>query len=257
MSIPSREQIKIGIRVSVETKENQGTDKLTQGIVKEILTSSQIHPHGIKVSLESGKVGRVKQIEEEEQSKETTKEPVDLDKMNIPKTEDTHNEFKEFYQYDKKILEVDIKHRAEMKYAAVERIGIAVCSFGNSYEGGFVYLGINSDGNIVGLEQDLKLGEFSDYTDSFANHMVGKFENMTNDKVFVTSKVRIKFRKINDKTICIIQILPAERPVYLHGKEKSFFVRGASPKAIKFDVDGQFKYIKHRFPEYGWGGIVE
>lgn len=60
--IPARTQIKKGIHVFVETKNNQRTGKLTKGIVEEILTSSKFHPHGIKVKLQDGNVGRVKKI---------------------------------------------------------------------------------------------------------------------------------------------------------------------------------------------------
>jgi len=60
MNGTERENIKPGISVSVTLKKDQGTDILTDGIVKDILTSSPTHPHGIKVRLESGEVGRVK-----------------------------------------------------------------------------------------------------------------------------------------------------------------------------------------------------
>ena len=48
--------------VSIVQKQDQGSGKLTDGIVKRILTSSSFHPHGIKVELESGKIGRVQKI---------------------------------------------------------------------------------------------------------------------------------------------------------------------------------------------------
>lgn len=54
-----RSNIKIGGTVSVVQKQDQRTGKLTQGIVQKILTNSPNHPHGIKVMLESGIVGRV------------------------------------------------------------------------------------------------------------------------------------------------------------------------------------------------------
>lgn len=56
--------VKIGANVSVVQKPHQRSGKLTQGIVQDILTNSASHPHGIKVRLESGIVGRVKQIHE-------------------------------------------------------------------------------------------------------------------------------------------------------------------------------------------------
>ena len=61
-AVPSRDKIKIGINVSIVQKQDQGSGKLTQGIVKRILTSSSFHPHGIKVELENGKIGRIKKI---------------------------------------------------------------------------------------------------------------------------------------------------------------------------------------------------
>jgi uncharacterized repeat protein (TIGR03833 family) len=57
-----RAAIKPGIRVSVVMKKDQRTGALTEGTVKDILTNSPKHPHGIKVRLESGNVGRVKHI---------------------------------------------------------------------------------------------------------------------------------------------------------------------------------------------------
>ena len=56
--------IKEGLRVSIILKEDQRTGKLTEGVVKDILTRSPHHPHGIKVRLESGQVGRVAKIYE-------------------------------------------------------------------------------------------------------------------------------------------------------------------------------------------------
>lgn len=57
-----RKNIKIGLKVSVVEKYNQKSGKLTKGEVMSILTNSSHHPHGIKVKLTSGKVGRVKEI---------------------------------------------------------------------------------------------------------------------------------------------------------------------------------------------------
>ena len=59
-----RANIKPGMRVRIVLKQDQSTGKLTEGIVKDILTNSASHPHGIKVRLTSGAVGRVKEIVE-------------------------------------------------------------------------------------------------------------------------------------------------------------------------------------------------
>ncbi len=57
-----RSDIKSGLRVSIVMKKDRHAGNLTEGIVKDILTKSPEHPHGIKVRLESGDVGRVKKI---------------------------------------------------------------------------------------------------------------------------------------------------------------------------------------------------
>lgn len=59
-----RKNIKPGIKVSIVLKNDQRTGHLTHGIVKDILTKSPSHTHGIKVRLTDGQVGRVKEIED-------------------------------------------------------------------------------------------------------------------------------------------------------------------------------------------------
>jgi len=62
MNGQTRSSIKPGMTVLIVLKQDQSTGKLTRGIVKDILTKSPNHPHGIKVRLQSGQVGRVKEI---------------------------------------------------------------------------------------------------------------------------------------------------------------------------------------------------
>ena len=62
-----RADIKVGYYVAIVLKKDQRTGELTEGAVKNILTKSSFHPHGIKVRLEDGQVGRVKEILEEEE----------------------------------------------------------------------------------------------------------------------------------------------------------------------------------------------
>ncbi len=62
MPLPKRNQICPGLRVQIVEKQNQRTGALTEGVVLRILTKSPSHPHGIKVMLEDGRVGRVQAI---------------------------------------------------------------------------------------------------------------------------------------------------------------------------------------------------
>lgn len=62
MNGKQRVNIKTGLKVAVVLKRDQGSGALTEGVVERILTKSSFHPHGIKVRLEDGQVGRVQQI---------------------------------------------------------------------------------------------------------------------------------------------------------------------------------------------------
>ncbi len=57
-----RQDIKIGLEVGIVLKADQRTNRITRGVVQDILTKSPFHPHGIKVRLTDGQVGRVKEI---------------------------------------------------------------------------------------------------------------------------------------------------------------------------------------------------
>lgn len=61
-----RKNIKAGLKVAIVLKQDQRSGKLTDGIVKDILTNSKTHPHGIKVRLTSNQVGRVAKIYEDD-----------------------------------------------------------------------------------------------------------------------------------------------------------------------------------------------
>ena len=65
MSVPKRSEIHPGLPVQIVEKQNQRTGVLSAGIVARILTKSPTHPHGIKVMLEDGRVGRVQVILED------------------------------------------------------------------------------------------------------------------------------------------------------------------------------------------------
>lgn len=62
MILPKRSELHPGVRVQIVEKQNQRSGLLTEGVVARILTSSPAHPHGIKVMLEDGRVGRVQAI---------------------------------------------------------------------------------------------------------------------------------------------------------------------------------------------------
>ena len=62
MTISNRSSLKVGMTVAIVLKKDQQSGELTEGIIQQILTNSANHPHGIKVKLSDGRVGRVKEI---------------------------------------------------------------------------------------------------------------------------------------------------------------------------------------------------
>ena len=62
MPLPARSEVRIGARVLIVEKQNQRSGATTEGVVARLLTSRATHPHGIKVMLEDGRVGRVKAV---------------------------------------------------------------------------------------------------------------------------------------------------------------------------------------------------
>lgn len=64
MAVPTRKELSTGVKVRIVLKQDQRTGRLTEGTVKDILTNSPTHPHGIKVRLQDGQVGRVQEIAE-------------------------------------------------------------------------------------------------------------------------------------------------------------------------------------------------
>ena len=259
IKLPTRDDIHVGSIVHIICKNDQKSGKMTKGIVKNILTKSYDHPYGIKVEIEDDKIGRVqkiiKQPRETFQNNEVDKSIFELfDQKTIPDTEDTQNEFKEFYQYDdefKKIPKNTSNRESIISKKAKnvqKRFVIAICSFANSKTGGFVYIGINDNGDVVGLEKDMKFGKFLNYSDKFANHIRDTLEQYLQNKQFVISKLKIEFIKTENKTICKIQILPSDNPLFFtDGKLVEFYVRGPTPRAEHLTGEQMAAYIMDRF----------
>ena len=251
--LPKKSQLRAGIQVEIETKENQKTGRTVSGTVRDVLTSSESHPYGIMVRLHDGEVGRVKRIQEPVQYSITKFE--DLNEKEIPKVEDAYNEFKEFYQYDEQVEQwpesMDSGTRRtrirEVKQAVLERFAEEICAFGNR-EGGFVYLGVRDNGTIMGLERDRQFGSFANYEDVFANHIIDRLGALLQDRAFITGNLKIGFRSIDNKTVCIVQVLQSDYPIYLHATKGILFcVRGPVPRVERLDGEQRDKYIRNRF----------
>ena len=93
-----RSSIRIGLVVDIIQKEDQRSGKKTRGIVQEILTNSLSHPHGIKVRLKGGKVGRVTEIISALSSEENDKGYYQTTDINSSRSQNTSKEFFSFHR---------------------------------------------------------------------------------------------------------------------------------------------------------------
>jgi uncharacterized repeat protein (TIGR03833 family) len=258
--VPSRDQIKPGTKVGIETKENQGSGKLTEGIVKNILTSSNTHPHGIKVELEEGQVGRVKELSESQITK-TIKEhvsnidtPTKID-VTIPKDEDTWNEFKSTFQYD--LSEENLRRDGKTEAADARKnnhksirddiqkeVSLTVAAFANQ-EGGRLFVGVNNDSSVLGLGRDLK--EYGNSVDKLTLAITDSLKKYLQNSAFI-AKLKFEFADNGDKQYLIIQVPRSTEPIFVNvsnGQEAYVRIQKSSEK---FSVGEFLKYSKDRFP---------
>ena len=171
-----------------------------------------------------------------------------------PAREDPCNEFKESYEYGRWAERLDglddNRRRAAENVARAKlrkKVAKAVCAIGNK-DGGCVWLGIRDDGTVAGLERDMELLGFKDYGDSMANHITNSLRDLIKDLVFISSKISIGFRKEDAKTVCVIQILPSDLPLFLHDSGcKKFYVRGPAPRSEMLSGAKMKRYILGHF----------
>ena len=256
--LPTGNQIIIGSKVGIEKKEDQGTGKLTEGIVKKKLTSSTTHPHGIKVALEDGNVGRVKKIlsksSQKLKSASLTSEDLIKTHILIPKDEDTLNEFKSTFQYDLKeetfrnngnIVAADARrnNRKKLRDDIRKEISITVSAFTNQ-DGGRLFIGVNDDSSVLGLDRDLK--EYQGSKDKFKLATIDSLKTFLKNTAFI-AKLKFEFVNADNKEYFIITVPKSTEPVYLHFSNiQEAYVR-VQNSSQKFNTEEFLKHCKDRF----------
>ena len=283
--LPANDEIKIGSKVAIEKKEDQGTGKLTEGIVKTKLTSSKTHPHGIKVELEDGQVGRVKQLLDignktkisksetfedgiltEDYTKEGPGEEYEShiimsvggeppsNNRPIPKNEDAYTEFKSTFQHDLKeevlrksgkIEDADTRKNAQksIRHNIRKEISLTLAAFANN-DGGRLFIGINDDSSILGLDKDLE--ECGGTVDKLQLTIMDSLKNFLKDNSFL-SKLKLEFAASDDKRYLIITAPAATQPIIVHdSNDEEMYVR-IQNRSQKFTATEFLKHCKDRF----------
>jgi len=240
-----RSNIKPGLKVRIEEKKNIGTGKLVEGIVKEILSHGEVHPHGIMVSLESGIIGRVKEIPGSQKFTESheTKNGIQNSDMSIPKEEDLHNEFKSTFRFDlKRFEEGDGKKVADKDVE--KEASITISGMANA-DGGRLFIGIRDNGQPVGLQHDIDLMPNSNF-DKFRLKLLESIENYLQSSAFLSS-LRITFPEIKENRICIIEIPRANEPIFVHESNSQEFYIRLHGKTKKIEPSEIVKYCANHF----------
>ena len=244
MSFPNRDELHYGEKVLVELKQDQGTGKLTQGIIKTKLTSDNTHPHGIKVELQDGSVGRVKKILFDLSSEsKTTSDFIPKTSMTVPEDEDSSNEFKSSFRADiDRLTKGD--GRIVSSKSVEKEISITISAMANK-EGGELFIGINDDGDVLGLDSDYELIKDSN-DDKFQRIIWQSIQNYIGNMAYV-SKLGMSLIKKNSKKICVITIPKSNEPIFVNDDNNQESYVRIGTRSEKFSPQDFLKYCKTRF----------
>jgi len=243
----NRDELEVGIKVEINPQQDRTRKKLVVGIIKEILTGSSHHPHGILVSLESGEIGRVKKIIDSSLISEGSVLPP-TDQKTVHSPPDLHaliaegeNHFVEFKssilwsirlsdQHIKESLSPDVKRYG--RDASKFIIAKAITGFLNS-EGGNLLIGIKENKSA---KQDEVIGIESEFI-KLQDQCVDGYRRMIIDQIIklylpirvfhhFNNYLQIHIEQIEGKSVCLIQIQKSDQQVFItHNKNESFFVR--------------------------------
>jgi len=163
----------------------------------------------------------------------------------IPKDEDTRNEFKSTYRLDLNRFEKGDGTKTHSKDVEKE-IPVTISAMANK-EGGILFIGVDDDGNVLGLENDYELlKNLND--DKFQRMIWQTIKNFIENMAYI-SKLEVSLINKESKKICIIKIPPADEPIFVHDDHtQESYVRIGS-RSEKFSPSDFMKHCKTRFKE--------
>jgi len=169
-------------------------------------------------------------------------------KNKIPKDEDDQNEFKSSHHTpigDVSKFKNNQKGLANISNNLKMEVALTISALANK-KGGRLFIGVNDDGNPIGLDGDLK--KFNGNFDSYRRHVIdGLSKFFPNDKPFLTS---INWYIGEDKKFLVAEVGSGIKPIYLTFKnEKKLYVRNGPESELYTNPDDIIEYIKVRFPD--------
>lgn len=230
-----KNNIKPGILVKIIEKQNQRSGNLTEGIVKEVLTKSADHPYGIKVLLENGAIGRVKEIINSIDKDSGIKKPTDL--VEQKSRENQNLEYKSSFRFDVNRFKIT-GEKAPNKNVEKEIVK-TLAAFANA-EGGTLYVGVDDDGSVLGLEGDYDLLK-KPGSDRFEVELKNSLKSYFKNKL-IFDHIKIDFPVMQEKEICTITVTLSPKPIILHddGKPKYYVRIGNSSE--EYEPEDFFEY---------------
>ena len=267
MSFPKRSEllkpVPNGSSCYVEISIDRGKRKGV-GFIIAILTNSETHPHGIKVKINTGEVGRVIRLLSKEEivrlNMKYKKNMVEMlgGKMPDETTTDEETpdvEYKETFSLD--VQEAELRAQGKIEAAdgrknsgklkdIKKEVAIAASAFSNTSTG-ILEIGKTDDGKISGyFKHDLE--QFKNW-DQYTNAIIDSIKSATNDTIFANS-IEI-LNSPGQKDYLRLKIPKGKNPIFIHDNTEEFYIRSkAAAKSQKLSPSETHKYLKEYFPNY-------
>ena len=251
--------------------------RLEIGLMKNILTKAETHPHGIKVELHTGSIGRVQRLVTNElEIKKYQLGNIDRSITAIKKTkailtslttklegneEESRIEFKETFRFDTKrarlqkqgrMKEADDRKKGESKilHDIEKEVSIAIAAFANT-NGGKLEIGKKENEEGVGeiseyFEKDKK--QYKNW-DEYTRAITESIQKFTDDKPFVA---QIKLEQQNGKKFLKLHIPTATTPIFIHDDNKEeYYIRSMTARSQKLTRQSEImNHLSIRFPDW-------
>jgi len=263
----NRSSLYVGLEVEINPQSDRTRKKLVTGRIKEILTTSETHPHGILVVIESGEKGRVKSVNADANTASTSRQKNDVSAhVNLRKLIDSgenHNvEFKSSALWSSKLTNEEIK---EYKPASKElhkygqntsKIIIAktVAGFLNT-DGGTLIIGVFENKNsgqdeVIGIEPDCEKLKDSN-VDGYRRMLVDLFKDYFAPSIFnhLNQHLTINFEEINSARVCGIIASPSDERVFASFKNEEHFYIRTDASTRELSGSAIVDYCDKRFPK--------
>ncbi len=236
--------LKIGMHVDINPQSDRTRKKTVRGIVSEILTKSDNHPHGVLVLLESGEKGRVKIILDQDGANEPCESEISKKsklvqatlKEHIKEGENHHIEYKASALWSAKFTNDDIKtHKPQSsnlhtygKNISKVIIAKTLAGFLNT-DGGTLIIGIkenknNDEDEIIGIEVEY-INLKDQCQDGYRRMLVDLIKDYFPADIFnhLNQYLQIRFEKVNDNVICGVTAIRSDQRVFLKLKGTDYF----------------------------------